>query len=212
MSGGGSSSGSVQARPADQSVSASGGGITFSTIASGVLGRSLTFTGQVNGARPGERVEIQRRGTATAWHWSNTAHGFTDASGNFQARWPANHDGQYAIRAVLEGGSARAAATSSTLTVTVFRLSRATIYGTGFWGHRTACGQTLEHGTVGVASRTLPCGTKVALLFRGRTLVVPVIDRGPYSPTAQWDLTEATASALKMPGSEKIGATAVSGA
>lgn len=37
-------------------------------------------------------------------------------------------------------------------------------YGSGFYGQRTACGQTLTKTLVGVANRTLPCGTLV--MFR----------------------------------------------
>jgi rare lipoprotein A len=197
---------SPRAHAANRSVSASGHGITFSTLSSGVTGRGLTFIGTVAGAPAGKRVEIQRRGAATGWHWSNTAHATTTAQGDFQAHWPANRPGQYTIRAVAEGDTAHAAAASPTVTVTVFALYRATIYGPGFWGRLTACGERLERGTIGVASPTLPCGAKVALLYGGRTMDVPVIDRGPYSNDAQWDLTEATARALGMPGTETIGA------
>ena len=49
----------------------------------------------------------------------------------------------------------------------------------------------------GVAHRSLPCGTHVAFTYAGRTIVVPVIDRGPYGVAgANWDLTKATADIL----------------
>jgi rare lipoprotein A (peptidoglycan hydrolase) len=67
----------------------------------------------------------------------------------------------------------------------------------------------LAPDTLGVAHRRLPCGTRVALLYRGRRIVVPVIDRGPFSATASWDLTQATAEALRMQGSQAIGAVAL---
>jgi rare lipoprotein A (peptidoglycan hydrolase) len=52
---------------------------------------------------------------------------------------------------------------------------------------------------VGVASRTLPCGTLVQIGYRGRHLTVPVVDRGPYGHIgAVWDLTAGTARALKI--------------
>ena len=93
--------------------------------------------------------------------------------------------------------------------MTVYRPAIATTYGPGFWGSLTACGQVLHHATLGVANRTLPCGTKVSLLWHGRTIVVPVIDRGPYANGADWDLTSATARALGIPGTETIGAVAL---
>jgi rare lipoprotein A (peptidoglycan hydrolase) len=75
----------------------------------------------------------------------------------------------------------------------------ATWFGPGFYGNTTACGQTLTPEVVGVANRTLPCGTLVRVGYQGRTLTIPVLDRGPYSHIgADWDLTAGAASALKM--------------
>src|SRR5262245_38422346 len=44
---------------------------------------------------------------------------------------------------------------------TPMRSAGATWYGPGLYGNGTACGQTLWPGTIGVAHRTLPCGTTV---------------------------------------------------
>jgi rare lipoprotein A len=79
-----------------------------------------------------------------------------------------------------------------------YQPARATWYGPGFFGHRTACGTVLTHRTLGVAHKRLPCGTKVALQYHGHTVVVPVIDRGPYSRGVDFDLTYATARKLGM--------------
>lgn len=70
-----------------------------------------------------------------------------------------------------------------------------TWYGPGFWGNRTACGTTLRRGTWGIAHRTLPCGKLVWLRFHGRSIAVPVIDRGPFG-YANIDLTQRTADYL----------------
>jgi rare lipoprotein A (peptidoglycan hydrolase) len=60
---------------------------------------------------------------------------------------------------------------------------------------------------MGVAHRTLPCGTPVAIDYQGRSIVVPVIDRGPYGVAgADWDLTQAAAFALGMTETSPIGA------
>jgi rare lipoprotein A len=71
-------------------------------------------------------------------------------------------------------------------------------YGPGFYGRRTACGLAMTKTLVGVAHRTLPCGTKV--VFRnpanGRTVVAHVVDRGPYVSGRQWDMTAGLCSAL----------------
>jgi rare lipoprotein A len=92
------------------------------------------------------------------------------------------------------------------LSVTVYRPSLATQYGPGFYGQRTACGKKLARTTIGVANRRLKCGTPVAIYYRGRTMVVPVIDRGPFANGADWDLTEATGKALGIDGTAMIGA------
>lgn len=69
-------------------------------------------------------------------------------------------------------------------------------YGPGFYGNRTACGQIYTPEIIGVAHRTLPCGTLVTIEFRGRTMTVPVIDRGPYIAGRTLDLSNATRIAM----------------
>ncbi|HEY7590422.1 MAG TPA: septal ring lytic transglycosylase RlpA family protein [Candidatus Limnocylindrales bacterium] len=71
-------------------------------------------------------------------------------------------------------------------------------YGPGFYGRRTACGLAYTTTLMGVAHRSLPCGTRVR--FRnprnGQMVTVPVIDRGPYVAGRTWDLSGATCKAL----------------
>jgi rare lipoprotein A (peptidoglycan hydrolase) len=70
-------------------------------------------------------------------------------------------------------------------------------YGPGFYGNRTACGQTYTPEIMGVAHRTLPCGTQIRISSpAGVTLVAPVIDRGPYIAGRSLDLSNATRAAL----------------
>jgi rare lipoprotein A len=90
-----------------------------------------------------------------------------------------------------------------------YKAVKATWYGPGLYGHRLACGGRLHHATVGVAHRSLPCGTKVALRYKGHTIVVPVIDRGPYSHGVTYDLTEATAQQLGMTQTSHLRAAAL---
>lgn len=86
-------------------------------------------------------------------------------------------------------------ATSSALTHSMGRL-KATWYGPGLYGNRTACGTVLRPTTVGVASRSLPCGTKVTFGYHGHYVVAKVIDRGPFAKGVSFDLTNATAQQL----------------
>jgi hypothetical protein len=64
-------------------------------------------------------------------------------------------------------------------------------YGPGFYGKRTACGHAMTESLVGVAHRTLPCGTRITFKnpSNGRIVTAPVVDRGPYVSGRQWDLT-----------------------
>jgi rare lipoprotein A len=81
----------------------------------------------------------------------------------------------------------------------------ATWFGPGFYGKQTACGQTLTPSMIGVANRTLPCGTLVQVGYRGRQLTVPVLDRGPYGHSgADWDLTAGAAQALDITETVRI--------
>ncbi len=211
----GSGTGSVPrtaSQPASGVVQASGNGITLTTRPVVLLRSRLRFSGAVSGAPVGAIVEIERRGSQTHMDWLPTAHGTMAPAGTFTATWPTDHIGRFSIRAVVEssrGSASRATAPSPALTITVYRPAIATTYGPGFWGSRTACGEILHHATLGVANRTLPCGTPVSLLWHGRTIVVPVIDRGPYANDADWDLTSATAAALGITGTETIGATSL---
>ncbi len=68
------------------------------------------------------------------------------------------------------------------------------------YGLGLACGGLLGRLQIGVAHKTAPCGTLIDFTYGGRTLRVPVIDRGPYIVGREWDLTGATAEALGFPG------------
>jgi rare lipoprotein A (peptidoglycan hydrolase) len=192
-------------------VSTSGDGITLQTNASGILRKGLTFSGTAPTQLAGQTIQIQRSGHQTNWMWANTVTATVDSDGTFSAVWQTNHIGQFAMRAVVAPTSSQATGASMTpsLTTTVYRPSRATEYGPGFYGKKTACGQRLRRGTIGLANRTLRCGESVAVYYQGRTLIVPVIDRGPYANGADWDLTIATGKALGIAGTAQIDAVSL---
>lgn len=77
-------------------------------------------------------------------------------------------------------------------------------YGPGFYGGRTACGQKLRASTVGVAHKTLPCGSKVLIGYRGRYLLTRVIDRGPFVAGRSWDLTNGARLSLGYEGADPV--------
>jgi rare lipoprotein A len=72
------------------------------------------------------------------------------------------------------------------------------------YGLGLACGGLLGRDQLGVAHKTAPCGTLITFTYAGRSLTVPVIDRGPYIAGREWDLTGATAAALRFPGLGQI--------
>jgi rare lipoprotein A len=84
------------------------------------------------------------------------------------------------------------------------RSAGATWYGPGLYGNHTACGETLRPGTIGVAHRTLPCGTTLKLAYHGHSLVTKVIDRGPYTKGNDFDLTNGARLALGFEGVGRV--------
>jgi rare lipoprotein A len=193
----------------DVTVSTSGGGITLQTRASAILRKTLTFTGTVSSAA-GKTIEIQRSGHQTGWTWANTVQTTVASDGSFTATWTTNHIGRFAMRAVIpSAGNASSASVTPSLTTTVYRPSRASWYGPGMYGTRTACGTKLTKSTIGVANKTLPCGMQVAIYYHGQTLTVPVIDHGPYVAGRDWDLTAATARVLGIGGVALIDAVSL---
>jgi rare lipoprotein A len=91
--------------------------------------------------------------------------------------------------------------------VNVYRWANASWYGPGLYGNPLGCGGTLSAGRIGVAHRSLPCGSRLTLRHRGRTVRVRVIDRGPYVGGREYDLTAATAQRLRFRGHGAIQST-----
>lgn len=170
-----------------------------------MLGRSVRFRGAVQPRLAG-RVVVVEAFDASAWVAQARTRVASD--GTFLARWRATRAGRFRTRAVVRGEASSAAA-SPELPLTVFRPAVATWYGPGFHGNTTACGLKMSPELVGVAHPRLPCGTNVAVRYGSRTLVVPVVDRGPYGSAARWDLTEAAARALGFTHTDRIGAVPV---
>jgi rare lipoprotein A len=184
--------------------SAPAGPVAVNAQPNAILGRAVRFAGRVDPAAAGRPVTIERFDSRTT-AWAPEANSAVAPDGSFTAAWPAEETGRFRMRAVVQGGAEAAAASASQeLNVTVYQMAFATWYGPGFYRKRTACGQRMSRTLIGVAHRRLPCGTQVGLFYRGRTFVVPVVDRGPYS-RAKWDLTSATARSIGFKGAEPIG-------
>ena len=191
---------------------AAGGEISL-TVADGAwLGRATRIRGR-SAELAGRTVAIERRRTRRSG-WVSVASVRVGDDGRFATRWTPGSAGRHQLRALpataSSADSADAQTSSAVKRVTVYQAVTSTWYGPGFYGNRTACGQRLTTSTLGVAHRTLPCGTQVALRANGRSLVVPVIDRGPYADGVTYDLTRATAERLGVMHTARIGAAVLS--
>ena len=134
-------------------------------------------------------------------HKVKTVH--TRDDGGFRARWRAPHAGVFTARAVVRG-SEPAQGGSGAVRINVYRAASASYYGPGLYGGNLACGGTLRPGTMGVANKSLPCGTQLTLRYGKRSVRVQVIDRGPFSGNREFDLTAATKARLGFPSTGTV--------
>lgn len=79
---------------------------------------------------------------------------------------------------------------------------KASWYGPGFHGKRTASGETFNTNDLTAAHRTLPFGTRVKVVNKqtGKSVVVRINDRGPYAHGRVIDLSRASAQAIGISG------------
>ena len=125
--------------------------------------------------------------------WSTVAIARTRSNGAFRLRLIPRRIGSERLRVRFAGEQYLLGTTRELGRLNVYRTVEASWYG---GGGALACGGSLTSATMGVASRTLPCGTLVTLRLNGRSVRVPVVDRGPFVAGREFDLTEATKQAL----------------
>jgi len=77
---------------------------------------------------------------------------------------------------------------------------KASWYGPGFQGKRTASGERFDMNDLTAAHRTLPFGTRVRVhnTRNGREVVVRINDRGPHIRDRIIDLSKAAAAAIDL--------------
>jgi rare lipoprotein A len=165
-----------------------------------VAGARARVTGVYAGAS-GRTVRLERR-AGRAWHVEDLAR--TDAAGRFKLGFRPSQPGTARLRVRFPapaGGVVSATPGVGPVVRTVGRLNVyrrgvASVYGPGLYGSGLACGGRLSPSTLGVASKSLPCGARVTFRHGTHTVTVPVVDRGPYVGGRDWDLTMATARKL----------------
>jgi rare lipoprotein A len=154
-------------------------------------GSRVTVSGRVRASGPmTAALQIKRHA-----RWITLDRDRTDGSGRYMLRDRIRRTLSAPARVRLSDGLTRKLGR-----LNVYRTSYASWYGPGLYGNRLGCGGTLSAGRLGVAHKSLPCGTKVTLRHGGRVVRVPVIDRGPYVGGREFDLTAATAQRLHFHG------------
>jgi rare lipoprotein A (peptidoglycan hydrolase) len=71
-------------------------------------------------------------------------------------------------------------------------------------GRPSACNTLLGPNTLGVGHPVLPCGAKLFLRYRDKTVLTRVVDRGPFAPGRDFELTPALAELLGLTGVQPI--------
>ena len=84
------------------------------------------------------------------------------------------------------------------------RTVTATVYDGWYHNRADACGGTYQHWGISAAHPWIPCGTRVRVTHKGRSLVVPITDRCDCSSI---DLSAGAAYRLRVPldGVAKVG-------
>jgi rare lipoprotein A len=149
-----------------------------------------SVTGALSSQLSGRMVTLQALGIH-GWH--TIARARTAAGGRFRLRYVPRLTGSERVRVSFAGDASDLPAHRRLGRLNVYRVAEASWYG---GGGSLACGGSLSSSTLGVANKTLPCGTLVTLRYGSRSVRVPVVDRGPYVQGREFDLTEATKHAL----------------
>lgn len=165
------------------------------------FGNRTLVKGTLRPARAGRRVQLQVR---SGDRWTTVARDTTNSRGAWRLRFTPNRPAALRTRVAFAGDARGTAVARSVGTVNVFRRALASWYGPGLYGGHLACGGRLSPGTLGVAHKSLPCGTKVTLRHRGRSVRVSVVDRGPYVGAREFDLTSATRQRIGFSGTGSV--------
>jgi rare lipoprotein A len=157
-----------------------------------LAGEAVQVAGRLLPERAGRAVALQGH---TAAGWRTLAQARTGGRGGFAVRYkPAATGIGRRLRVLFMGDSSNARSVEAAGAMSVYQPSVASWYDDG---GSTACG---FHAGLGVANRTLPCGSKVRFRHAGHTVTATVDDRGPYVGGRDWDLNQNTAAALHFDG------------
>jgi hypothetical protein len=134
----------------------------------------------------GRAIKLQQK---TRRGWKTVDATRTGRGGRFKATFRPRSHGSYRLRVKFPGDANAAAARDYLRIVRVYKPGGASWYSGGSGACGSLAGMTVAH-------KTLPCGTKVTLRYRGRSVVARVMDRGPFIAGREWDLTPQVKNAL----------------
>jgi Lipoproteins len=167
------------------------------TVAAKRLDVRAGRTAVVRGALlPRQSHRIVRLERLDRGRWRQIDGDLTDRAGRYVLRHRTRGAETAPVR-VRFGGDPTARASSRVAgRLNAYRPALASWYGPACTATRWVAVAGVSPGTVGVAHKSLPCGTRVVLRVGARTVRARVIDRGPYVGAREFDLTAATRQRL----------------
>ncbi len=163
-------------------------------------GQRLAVRGRLMPWRSGREVRLVGHSGRRGWH--TLARTRTRAGGRFALRFAADVGVDRRLRVVFDGDRANRGLSTSAGTLTVYSDESVASWYDDAGG--TACG---FHAGLGVANKSLPCGTRVRFRYGGRSVTATVDDRGPFVAGRTWDFNQNVAAALGFGGVGTVWAT-----
>lgn len=175
---------------------ASSGGVTFKARQNAFNGTTHVVTGVAGRGR--KTVVLERQ---VGSRWSQVARVKSAANGSYSVSWKVSVFGKVTLRVRAENMTGAPSAN-----VVAYHVAKATIFGgPGEFPQPLANGGTLDQTTLGLAHLTLPFNTQVQIAYGAKSILLPVIDRGPYRKGYAFDVTYTAASYLGMDGLATVG-------
>jgi rare lipoprotein A len=156
-----------------------------------LAGRRAAVNGHLRSGSAGRPAVLQRQ---SGHGWTTIDRAVTRTGGTFGFAFRPQRPGSAQLRVLVDAASRQIGR------LNVYRRAAVSWYGPGLYGNKLSCGGRLTPGTLGVAHKTLPCGSHVTLRKGNRVIRVRVVDRGPFVGGREFDLTSATRARLHLGG------------
>jgi peptidoglycan lytic transglycosylase len=158
-------------------------------------GEKALVRGTLTPGVAGRSVVLEK---ASGKKWVRIGRDKTDSKGRFSLAAKTSSTSSAPVRVRFAGDRRNAGAKRTAGRLAVLRPALASRYDA--YGGPLACGGSLGYSAMVVAHKSLPCGTKVTIRYRGRTAQAVVRDRGPYVGGREFDLAGAVARKLGFNG------------